>query len=359
VTFHLERLTPPGPAGISVLRLTGAEAADRLAALCDRALPPPGGLRLVRLAWEGEALDEALVCTLGRDRLELHLHGSPGLVAEVSRLLGGGEGPPARCVEEAALALLPRAPCEAAARLLLDQAQGALRRAVLAAAPSPATPGHWLRLWQRARPLLVPPRVVLAGPVNAGKSTLFNLLVGRRRVIVHDEEGTTRDSIAERVLLGPIAVDLFDTAGERPVSEGGPAAEVERGGQALAAELRAAADLVLWLSPVDRPAAFPGREPALELVSCADRADSPRGTWPATWISATADPEAARARVQEGILLSLGPALDGPVHVPGQGLPFTADLARGLEEDFQLTAGPERVAALEARLGAGFALMLP
>ncbi|MDE7394718.1 MAG: tRNA uridine-5-carboxymethylaminomethyl(34) synthesis GTPase MnmE [Clostridiales bacterium] len=58
-------------------------------------------------------------------------------------------------------------------------------------------------------------RVVLCGKVNAGKSTLFNTLLGAERAIVSNEAGTTRDTIEEKISLRDIAVVLVDTAGER------------------------------------------------------------------------------------------------------------------------------------------------
>ena len=57
--------------------------------------------------------------------------------------------------------------------------------------------------------------VVLAGRVNAGKSSLLNALLGRRRAIVSDTPGTTRDYIEEMVSLAGMPVRLFDTAGLR------------------------------------------------------------------------------------------------------------------------------------------------
>lgn len=58
-------------------------------------------------------------------------------------------------------------------------------------------------------------RVALCGKVNAGKSTLFNTLLQSDRAIVSDEEGTTRDTLEERLALRGLSVVLIDTAGER------------------------------------------------------------------------------------------------------------------------------------------------
>lgn len=82
--------------------------------------------------------------------------------------------------------------------------------------------------------------VALVGAVNAGKSSLFNRLVGARRALVHDTPGTTRDVVEARALVGPLEITLLDTAGRRPTDD-----PVEAAGLALAEERVADADLVL------------------------------------------------------------------------------------------------------------------
>jgi tRNA modification GTPase len=58
--------------------------------------------------------------------------------------------------------------------------------------------------------------VVFAGPPNAGKSSLFNALLGQDRAIVTDTPGTTRDAIEQSCMIGDWPVRLVDTAGLRP-----------------------------------------------------------------------------------------------------------------------------------------------
>lgn len=60
---------------------------------------------------------------------------------------------------------------------------------------------------------------VICGPVNAGKSTLYNALVGREAAIVTDVAGTTRDILTETMALGAVTLRLFDTAGLRDTDD--------------------------------------------------------------------------------------------------------------------------------------------
>jgi tRNA modification GTPase len=75
----------------------------------------------------------------------------------------------------------------------------------------------------------------MTGRPNAGKSSLFNALLGRPRAIVHDLPGTTRDVVGETMTLNGAPCVLFDTAGLRQSTEPVEAEGVERARQAAAA----------------------------------------------------------------------------------------------------------------------------
>jgi tRNA modification GTPase len=99
-------------------------------------------------------------------------------------------------------------------------------------------------------------RVAIAGPPNAGKSTLFNRLARREAAIVSPFPGTTRDVLEVHLDLGGYPVTVLDTAGIRETSD-----PVEWEGVRRASEQARTADLVLWL--VDAAATDPQAVPNL------------------------------------------------------------------------------------------------
>lgn len=90
---------------------------------------------------------------------------------------------------------------------------------------------------------------VICGPVNAGKSTLYNALVGREAAIVTDVAGTTRDILSETVALGAVTLRLFDTAGLRETAD-----TVEGIGVARARRAMDEAELILAVFDAGAPA---------------------------------------------------------------------------------------------------------
>jgi len=154
-------------------------------------------------------------------------------------------------------------------------------------------------------------RVVLAGPPNAGKSTLFNALAGQAAALVSPEAGTTRDWLARDLDLAGLPVTLVDTAGHEPAHD-----EVSRLSQARQAEQVARADLLLWCLPADGV----GAELARRLAEPVQATD-----WP--------QPQTPPALARDGVW---GPA---PLESLGLGVPpphaclvFTkADAGRGAE----------------------------
>lgn len=94
--------------------------------------------------------------------------------------------------------------------------------------------------------------VVLCGAPNAGKSTLFNTLLGYDRAIVSQVAGTTRDVVEGSIEINGVNFRIFDTAGLHESQD-----IVERDGISRAEKAIRSADLILWLKEGEAPVAFP------------------------------------------------------------------------------------------------------
>lgn len=90
-------------------------------------------------------------------------------------------------------------------------------------------------------------KIVIAGPTNAGKSSLFNLLLGQERSIVHTEHGTTRDIVSERVCICGYQAMLIDSAGIRQTKQ-----EVEKEGILRSRAAMENAGIILWVTEANK-----------------------------------------------------------------------------------------------------------
>jgi len=337
MSLALTELTAEGRGAIAVLELRGPGALQRIRELSGRRLAP-GCLAIVRLRGAEGAIDEALVRAESEDAVEVHVHGSPATVRALAREIGAEDADrSARSLEQRAALALACAPCEAAARTLLDQSEGALRSAIeraLAAseAESRAIAAQLLERGRVLNRLMHPALVVLLGPPNAGKSTLFNTLLGTERALVTDQAGTTRDVVSERAHLGAYPVELVDGPGERPAAVGEePAARLEREGARLARELAERADLVLWLDPapnaVGAPASWTSR--AVRVRSRSDLDPPGAAQIGDVSVSVRADPNGSVREIANLFRSRLD--LPAKPWTPGAAAPFEAEQLSALE----------------------------
>ncbi|KAF1712334.1 tRNA uridine-5-carboxymethylaminomethyl(34) synthesis GTPase MnmE [Pseudoxanthomonas kalamensis DSM 18571] len=126
---------------------------------------------------------------------------------------------------------------------------------------------------ERGRKLRDGAHVVIAGPPNAGKSSLLNALSGRDRAIVTDVAGTTRDTLHETIRMDGVELTLVDTAGLRESGD-----VIEREGMRRARDELARADLVLLVQDAsgaepDPTAILPGLDPSVPVLSVCNKAD--------------------------------------------------------------------------------------
>jgi tRNA modification GTPase len=121
-------------------------------------------------------------------------------------------------------------------------------------------------------------QVVLAGPPNSGKSSLFNALVGSEKAIVTSIPGTTRDVLEAPIDLAGLPLLLLDTAGLRDSDD-----EVERIGVTRAERAQSEADLLLWLGDPMHAPIHPN--PILVHSRADEREAAPEGSIPTSVLS--------------------------------------------------------------------------
>lgn len=149
--------------------------------------------------------------------------------------------------------------------------------------------GAWLAR-PRVEPLRDGIRVVVAGPPNAGKSSLVNAMTGSEKAIVTDVPGTTRDQIEVPLSLGGLPVVVTDTAGLRVAED-----EVERIGIERARRSVSNADILLWLgAPGDAPP-HPRRLVLHAKADLPERAEAPDGALPVSAITGSGVAELLQA----------------------------------------------------------------
>ena len=356
---RVRELTARGRGSISVIEILGPGARNRIKSIASQ-LPGVGDICVTSLSVGEELLEDAVITSERDDHFELHLTGSPPLVRRVLRLLDGDFALPVDCVEARAEVALSEAASEMGARILLDQFNGALRSALEAHRTDSGS--DWevfaTELLENARlamPAIQPKRVALAGAVNAGKSTLFNLLVGTERVIVSDQPGTTRDAVVAKTQLGNWPVVLIDTAGEREFAENRGAAQtelLEQAGQKVGRLEREAADLVFWLGGSSAEAPIASKTAQVRsLISRADErivspADADRA------FSSQAEPEAARELLLREFQAFFG--LPDSAWAAGRPVPFETKVCAALRASLDRAVSEQelRRAAVYEALGA-------
>ncbi len=296
--------TPPGDGGVGIIRISGADCRSIAARLFRPASASFTDFTPYRLHYghlldaDGRELDDVLTAFMpgpnsytGEDVIEINCHGGRAiLAAALEEILALGARMAERgeftyrafmngrmdLTQAEAVAEMIHAPTKAAMHLAQVKLSGLLgqkiadlreqlehlRAQLVMAVDFPEDemeclpPEELVRIsgkvrsdidtlldaMDRTRAWREGALVVLAGRVNAGKSSLMNALLGRDRAIVTDQPGTTRDYLEEPVNLDGLAIRLADTAGIRKTED-----MIEAAGLEMGRGLMEQADLVLLL----------------------------------------------------------------------------------------------------------------
>lgn len=293
--------TPRGRAALGIIRISGPDAKT----LVEKSIQPGGSLKdrkpVLRFVHDGEGqvLDQSLVCFYqgprsftGEDLVELSCHGNPQILEAIlrhfvsrgTRLAEPGEFS-RRAVSFGKMSLQQ---LEALDLSINSRSVVAARLGIRALSPgfndnlnkiraeilelrlnleanldfSEEDVGGWspevslemldrlsdevarlLRSYESIRSQLGSNRILLLGPPNSGKSSLFNHLLGYERALVFDQPGTTRDVLEAQIESEKLSVVLVDTAGLR-----GDADQIELMGINKSISELKRANKVLWVS---------------------------------------------------------------------------------------------------------------
>ena len=345
------------PAAIAVLRVSGPQAAAAMQALLGKRLEPRHATSATLRDSAGAVIDRALALWLpgphsatGEDTLELHCHGGRAVIGAVETALALIAGLRAAApgeftrrafvngkidlAEAEGLADLLAAETELQRQSAMAMAGGAFSKQVehwrdvllgqsaaleavldfgdeddVAVLPAEFAMqlavletelAQWLAR-PRAEQLREGYRVVVAGPPNAGKSTLFNVLVEAEAAIATPIPGTTRDVLTRPIAYSGVPFLFADTAGLHDCVDD----EVEAIGIERALDALDRADLVLWLGPEGA-----GPAGAWEVAAQIDRSDAPAKKLARHRISAKTG--AGIAALRGDLIAAARAALPGP-----------------------------------------------
>jgi tRNA modification GTPase len=235
-TLAIIRLTPPGRGAVASFLLSGEDAVNIFLLYWYGNKPgehPTWGR--LRLTDAGDCEEAVVHCTA--EGIEMHVHGGEQIASAIEALFQRHGAvcktwqehfAPGTSQRELALRLLPFAPTERTAQILLDQYNGAT--------------GGEQSASNLGKHFVQPFQVVLAGASNAGKSSLLNAILGFQRSLVHSAPGTTRDVVSGQTALDGFPVTFLDTAGFRETGD-----ELELQGIDRSLRSLADADLVVWV----------------------------------------------------------------------------------------------------------------
>jgi tRNA modification GTPase len=224
----------------------------------------PGKILLGTITNDTETIDQVTIGCEGPDNFAINCHGNPLIVADIMQLLQkngatlltaeqllakifSAEKPSNIIGLEAKLTQLQTKTIQGT-KIIVNQVNAGLTQKIeewlhnkISLEKIKADAEQILKDSQTAKLIIFGCTIVLIGPPNTGKSTLLNFLAGRQKAIVTDIPGTTRDWVSAQCRIGPMLVEIIDTAGLAETAED----TVAKISQQKSVEMLEKADLVL------------------------------------------------------------------------------------------------------------------
>ena len=231
-------LTPTSQGAIAIIQLEG-DVDHALSSLTDRSRWEIGSMHLTQIP----EIDEVVAVKISDNLAHIMPHGGMQILRNFAQ----------RCAdlgfEQVDSPQFPEAKDEIEASMLhaLANAESPLAAELLLAQPPKlrgASPSQEdLARSTRLNHLITPPKVVLLGQPNTGKSTLMNALTRQDTSIVHDLPGATRDAVGARINCAGLVVDLYDLPGYRKSDD-----EIEQKAIDIATTITEEAELTILIA---------------------------------------------------------------------------------------------------------------
>ncbi|MHC4259643.1 MAG: GTPase [Planctomycetota bacterium] len=268
-------MTGKGTGAISTIQVVG----DSAEALIEKIFKPranrpivfkPGKILLGQIANGAETIDEVVIGCETTHSFAINCHGNPLIVADIMKLLARNgatlltrqellakmlfEQKHTSTIEVEAGLTQPRAKTLEGTKIIANQMNAGLSKKAkdwltnidtMSLKQIKPEAEQVLVASRTAKLIIAGCKIVLTGPPNTGKSTLLNCLAGKQKAIVTHIKGTTRDWVSAQCKIGPLCVEVIDTAGLDEKLLAASKQAVERLSQQKTAEILNKADLIL------------------------------------------------------------------------------------------------------------------
>ena len=239
----------------------------------------PGKILVGTIKKQNTIIDHVTIACLDEKNFAIHPHGNPIIVEKIVKLLKSNKAKIISADQLLAKTLsadknlnsiaveakisLPKAQTLTGTKLIANQIEKGLNQTAQKWL-NDITPGNLGKIKADAKQILNDTTiakflirrstVIIAGPPNAGKSTLLNSLCGKTKAVVTEIPGTTRDWVSADCQIGPLPATLVDTAGLDRQLDAPPQGDIEKIAQQKSLELLADADIVLLVLDLTQPA---------------------------------------------------------------------------------------------------------